>query len=322
MASPCDQKIDSASFGLQKAPDRGRWTAIVLAGERPGGDPLARELAIPAKALIVVEGKTLINRVITALLQSAEIARIVVLAQDTQTLMAREGSGILSHARVTLMQSGNGIATSIMAIAGTGHAPWPVLVTTADNALLTTARVDTFLSSIGALDIAVGVGERRIVEREFPKTRRTWLKFSDGQFSGANLFALRTARCRNALAHWADIEVDRKRGLKLIASFGAGLLFRVLTRTIVFEAALAEAGHRLGGRAAPVVLDAEAPIDVDKMSDLQLVREILARRQGGETNVEQRASYFSPKQTPFVAGEASKTFVVASTRRWGSGHPL
>lgn len=253
------------------------WTAILLAGERPGGDPLAAAAGVPLKALVPVAGRPMIEHAVRALLDVEAIDRIVILAQDS-TRLAPSLAALDAGGRMCFVRSGTRIASSIAAVAGTADAPWPVLVTTADNALLTPDRVRAFLAGTGHEDIAVGVGERSIVEAVFPETRRTWLKFSDGHYSGANLFALRSARSRAMLTKWAEIESDRKKGLKLIASFGPLLLLRALTRTIGFGDAMARAAATLGCTARPVILDAEAPIDVDKPDDLVLVERILAAR--------------------------------------------
>lgn len=256
----------------------GCWTAIVLAGERPQGDPLAEENGVPAKALIEVEGRTMLARVIDALLACERITRVLVLAQRTDLLNAGEPTDILKDPRVTLITSGSGIASSLSAILGKADAPWPVLVTTADNALLTTQRVESFLSGTRDCDIGVGVSERSVVESKFPSTKRTWLKFRDGHYSGANLFAFQNDQCLPAIDHWREVEQDRKKGIKLIASFGPTLLLTFLLRRVGFERGLGLASKKMGLVAKPIVLDAEAPIDVDKREDLELVREILAQR--------------------------------------------
>lgn len=273
--SPRSQEIDPGQAG--------DWTAIVLAGERPGGDPLAEELGIPAKALIEVEGQTMLARVLAALLGTAQVRRVLVLSQKVDDISKCEPSDILSDPRVTLMTSGAGIASSLRSVMGTDDAPWPVLVTTADNALLTTERVQRFLSGTGACDIGVGVSERSVVESQFPGTRRTWLKFRDGDYSGANLFAFKSDQCLPAIDHWREVEQDRKKGVKLIASFGPSLLLTFLLKRVGFEKGLGLAGQKMGLLAKPVMLDAEAPIDVDKLEDLALVRQILARREGQDT---------------------------------------
>ena len=252
------------------------WTAIVLAGQRPGFDPLAAACGQTYKALVEICGQSMLSRVCNMLLQSSGIERVVILAQEPAALMVGDAAHFVDDPRVALISGETGIAASIAAIAGTKAAPWPVLVTTADHALLSTDMIEEFLSQTGDADLAVGVGERAVVERAYPDTKRTWLKFSDGHYSGANLFALRSANVMSALALWSGIEQDRKKGLKVLSQFGPYLLLRALTRTIAFPDAMARAGNRIGLAAKPVTLSQpEAVIDVDKIEDLHLVERIL-----------------------------------------------
>ncbi|MEE4539379.1 MAG: NTP transferase domain-containing protein [Erythrobacter sp.] len=266
---------------LNEAGQSVRWTAIVLAGQRPEGDALATQLGVPAKALIGIEGRTMLARVVDALLATPEVARVLVLAQQPDVIANGEPSDILNDGRVTLAASGNGIAASIALAIDKSEVSWPVLVTTADNALLTSGRVSALLREARGVDLALGVGKRSIVDAVFPDTKRSWLKFADGHFSGANLFALAHPRCLPILRHWQAIEQDRKKGLKLFASFGPILFLQMLTRTIALQRAVTQVSAKMGFTAKAVILDAEAPIDVDKIEDLVLVKRILARRLKG-----------------------------------------
>ena len=211
-------------------------------------------------------------------MNSQSVKQVLVLAQRIEHIADGEPSQVLNDPRVEIARCGNGIASSIAAVIGGRQAPWPVLVTTADNALLTDDRVERFLRQAANTDVAIGFGERSIVESEFPDTKRTWLKLSDGHFSGANLFAFHNDKCLAALKHWQSVEQDRKKGLKLIASFGPNLLLRAMSRTIGMIDGLAKVGKKMGLDAKLVILDAEAPIDVDKIEDVALVERILSRR--------------------------------------------
>ena len=92
---------------------------------------------------------------------------------------------------------------------------------------------------------------------------------------------MHNAAAKPALALWSTVEQDRKKGWKIFAHFGPWLLLRALSRTIGFKDAMAQAGQRMGLRAEPIMLPiAEAAIDVDKPSDLDLVTEILSVREG------------------------------------------
>lgn len=255
------------------------WTALLLAGQRPGIDPLAAHFGQGWKALVPVRGEPMLSRVARSLLKARSIENIIILSQAPGELTAgAETAWLAGESRIQFLQSSASISRSVSDVAG-GQAPWPVLVTTADHALLTPAMVEEFLEGAGDADVAVGVVERANLLARYPGNRRTWLKFRGGAYSGANLFALTGERARAALDLWAGVEQDRKKGWKLVAAFGPWLLLRALTRTITLQAGLAAAGRRLGLSAKPVVLsEPEAAIDVDKPSDHALAEEILAAR--------------------------------------------
>jgi GTP:adenosylcobinamide-phosphate guanylyltransferase len=255
------------------------WTAIVLAGQRPGENEFAASHKVAAKALIPAGGEPMLGRVVRTLLASPSVGRIVILAQDPAALLRGDLAWMEAEPRIGTAEAGDGISTSILAVAGSEIAPWPVLIVTADHALLTPEIVEDFLSKAPGADAAFAAVERKVVEAAYPQTKRTWIKFSDGHFTGANLFALATPEARKGLAIWSNVEQDRKKSLKLLMFFGPLLALRALTRTISLEGALGIMGRKAGLAIRPVRLPfAEAAIDVDKPADLELVEHILARR--------------------------------------------
>lgn len=252
----------------------GGWTAIILAGQRPGVDRLAVAFGETYKALIRVDGEPMVTRVVATLLGVPQIAKILILSQEPDALRPV----LPADPRIAYAQASKGISTSIRAVAG-DEAPWPVFVTTADHPLLTRACVEAFLADAADCDVAVAAVERRTMLARYPETRRTWLRFSDGAYSGANLFALTGPAAIAALDLWARAEQDRKQALKLFWHFGPLLALRAITRTIGFGHAIRAAGARLGFRAKLIVLDdPEAAIDVDKPEDHALAEAILAGR--------------------------------------------
>lgn len=267
---------------------QGKWTAILLAGSRPGGDILAEAHGERFKARVPIAGEAMIARVVRTLAAVDHIGRILILAQEPGEIVAGDLAWIAAHPKVKLHASGMGISRSIAAIAGTAEAPWPVLVTTADHPLLTPADLDHFIGGVGDADVAVAMVSRDVLLAAYPENRRTWLNFRDGGFTGANMFALTSARVASVLDLWAGAEQDRKAARKLILRFGPCLAIRALTRTIRLADALAAAGRRLGVSARPVLIPrAEAGIDVDKPSDFDLVSRIL-EAQGSATSASRR----------------------------------
>ena len=250
-------------------------TALLLAGRRPGVDPLAASRGETLKALIPVAGRPMVARVVKTLLGVDAIDRVVVLTQDVAAIAA----ALPARRRVTVARSQAGIARSIVAAATGGGVRFPLLVTTADHPLLRGRAIRAFLRDAAGADVAVGVVERRVVEARFPATRRTWLRFCGGAWTGANLFYLGSPKALPVVQAWAAIEQDRKKGWRVLSAFGPGLLLRALTRTITLDAAVARAGRRLGAEARAVALDDPlAAVDVDKPADLALAEQVLEGR--------------------------------------------
>lgn len=253
-----------------------QWTALILAGQRPGSDPLAMHFGEQWKALVPIAGAAMLTHVVRCLRNCPEIGHITVLAQDPAKLSdALEAAGGVDQ----IAASGSSISGSISEVLDGGTLSFPVLITTADHPLLTPEMVAQFISDVGDADLAVGMVEKETLLRRFPESKRTWLKFLDGHWSGANLFALARPNVRSALDLWAGAEKDRKIPWKLFRHFGVWLMLRALTRTIGLAQALQLAGNRLGLSARLVPMhDPVAAIDVDKPADHAIAEQILAAR--------------------------------------------
>lgn len=257
-------------------------TAILLAGQRPGPDPLAAAFGGRWKALVPVAGEPMVAHVARTLLATPGVARVLVLAQEPDAIIADPGAAWLGEEpRAAFAASQAGIAASVANVAGRVAAPWPVLVTTADHVLLTPAMIEAFVAGAGDADVAAAVVEARVLRAAYPDSRRTWLRFRGGAYSGANLFLLAGERARPALDLWAGVERDRKKGWRLLARIGPALALGAALRLLTLDRAVALLGHRLGLAARVVALpQAEAAIDVDKPSDHAQVEAILAERDG------------------------------------------
>ena len=259
--------------------ESGKWSVIVLAGQRPGIDPLASIFSQESKACVPLLGKPMASWVIETLLATPQIGNIVILAQHREMVGALGLTELIDNDRVTFAKSIGGISQSIANVVGKAPLDWPVLITTADHPLLTVDMVSTFIDGAGVSDLAVAAVERRTLLQRYPTSKRTWLKFRGGSYSGANLFALRSCDTLKALELWAQAEQDRKKAFKLFWHFGPRLALRAITRTISFPSALHRAGRKLGLDASLVLLpQAEAAIDVDKISDHEQAELILSQR--------------------------------------------
>lgn len=242
--------------------------AVVLAGQRPGGDPLARGLNVEHKAVLPIGGVPMLARVVDALKRTPSIDRIEVVTDNFGCLAGIDG----------IESAAAEASPSLSVAAALARNTTPILITTADHALLAPAHIEELVAECpNDVDLAVGMVGRRILEVRFPSAKRTYWRFRDDSFSGANLFLLNTPKAEAALQFWRHVEANRKRPWQIVKTLNWRLLFDYALKRRTMAEAIAQAGRALGIRAAGVALsDAIAAVDVDKVEDVALVEAILS----------------------------------------------
>jgi GTP:adenosylcobinamide-phosphate guanylyltransferase len=259
------------------------FTALLVAGKRPGVDPLAAHFGQAYKVLVPIDGEAMLSRVAKTLVTHPRISRVLVLAQERQPLIEHPDTlWLADHPKIQFETGGDSVSAAVSGALSRNPSAYPVLLTTADHPLLSHAMLDAVARGLAGHDLAVGVVESHCLLAAYPGNQRTWLRFRGGAYTGANLFGFGSARVDKALQLWRRVEQDRKKGWTLIAAFGPLILVGVALRLLSLSAALRAAGCKLGLDAVPVVIPiAEAGIDVDKVSDHSQVEAILQARRHG-----------------------------------------
>lgn len=236
------------------------WNALILAGDRGPSDPVAQAAGVPTKAFAPIAGRPMIEYVLAALRGSGRIGEIgVSIAADAPALP--DG--------VTRLDMAATPATS--AAAGVAAIGTPLLITTADHPLLTSAMVIDFLTAFEAsgADAAAACSVREVVEQAGNDARRTYLKFSDGWVSGCNLFALRTPEAVAAVEFWKDIEAHRKKPLTMARKIGLWPLALYAVGRLSRRSVANHIGDKIGVTATTIALNhPNAAHDVDKAADM------------------------------------------------------
>ena len=250
-------------------------TAVVLAGSRPGTDPFAQRYGTDLKALIPVGGEPMVRRPVRALLASANVDGIRVLAQQPE----RVREVLPADLRISVEKSGETIAATLERLCVDPDLQWPILVTTADHALLTPEMVADFLAKAAGADVAIGIVSRDALMKRLPQTQRTWLKFRGGAYSGANLFLLGGPKIRSTLELWRSNEQNRKKAWRMLLTVGLFAGLGALLRLRTLQQTLDSVGRKLSLTIRAVELsDPLAAVDVDKPADHELVTAILEGR--------------------------------------------
>ena len=259
-----------------------QFQSIILAGERPEGNEVSRAFNISASVMVPVAGKPSLQRVIAAI-DKSESVRGGVICGPSQTAIEKsdELSQLLEMTDHKWLKPDTGPAASAFAaLQQLNH--YPALLTAGDHALLTSDIVDEFCklalthSDRSQFDIVIGFVPYALVKAAWPESKRTVLKFSNGQFCGSNLFAVLTPEGANALKFWRQAEADRKKPWKIAKRFGILPLIMYLFRRLSIEDALSGLSSAANCKVGYVTVNfARAAVDVDSIADQKLAESIL-----------------------------------------------
>ena len=179
---------------------------------------------------------------VRALLNSGAVGQVVVLSQAPERIAA----AVDADPRVEFRVSQGTIAETILGLLDDPATQWPLLVTTADHALLDAPMIDEFCTGAGDAGVALGVVERGTLLRRFPDAQRTWLKFRGGAYTGANLFVLSSPAVRPAIELWRSVEQDRKKAWRVLSLLGPVTLLCIALRLVSLDEITRQLSTRLG----------------------------------------------------------------------------
>lgn len=254
------------------------FTAVVLAADRGPNDPVARAAGVRCKSLTPVGGKPMVLRVLDALTASRQIGMRILCGPPKWIVDSEpELVAIIASPEVKWFENQTTPSSSAFHVLQSLPVETPVLLTTADHALLSPRIIDYFCSAARAsgCDVIAGLARHATVTAAYPETRRTAIRLQDGAYCGCNLFAFLTPRSRTAANFWRRVENQRKKPLRLIRVLGWLAILRYLLGLLSLEEALERISQRLGFKAGAVIIPfPQAAVDVDSVSDWKLVERI------------------------------------------------
>jgi len=247
---------------------RQMYDAIILAGGE-NNKHLNQQTPQSYEALIEIAGKPMVTFVAKALAESHRVHRILVIGP------VAELKECTFPPNTYIKEGGTTIIETIrLGMAALGHSQ-PVLVATADIPLLTAAAVDDFIVKCSqvAADLYYPIVPKEVNERYYPGCKRTYVRFKEGTFTGGNLFLVNPAIVDQCMGIASRIIDNRKKPLKLCHILGWSYVARFFLGSLRLKDVEQRVGELLGVVGAVVQSPyPELGIDVDKPSDLELVR--------------------------------------------------
>lgn len=261
-------------------------TAMILAGKRAGVlDPLAAAAGVAQKCVVPVGGKPMIEHTVTAIAACDAIGAIRVVAHEpdeiaTIPIVAK----LIEEGRLTFQEGAFNLVDSVVTAAQ--GAEFPILITTADNCLVTPAGYSEFITKArdAGVEAASAMARKQDVQAADPHGQSRFYKFSDGEFSNCNMYWIGSHKALSAAEIFRNGGQFVKFPKRIAKAFGVMNLIRFYFGIGSREKLFAQVSRRFGFKLAPIIMSkGEYAIDVDNERTFDVTEKLLARRaaQGG-----------------------------------------
>lgn len=263
-----------------------KFTALVLAASRRGAqDPVAQIQNLSHKCLVTLNGTPMVQRVIEALRGAKHIGRIFVSIEDPNILRHVPAlAAMLDKGEIVAVRSEGNLAQSIYnAVREIGGTPYPLVISTADNALHTPELNDHFCNEVANsdADVFVAMTRAQLILDKYPGGQRAFHRLKDEAYSSCNLYCIKTAEGLKAAEAFATGGQFGKKPQRIINAFGIWAFILYKLRLVTLDGVMRQISRGVKAKVQATRIPwAEGPIDVDNPKDYALVTSILEAREG------------------------------------------
>ncbi|KHK89511.1 NTP transferase domain-containing protein [Novosphingobium malaysiense] len=268
--------------GLRTSPESPPLRLIVLAGQPKGvADPLAERFGESHRCLIPLAGQPMIAHVLRTAMAHPRVESLAICVEREMfapmwdMLTSMPGRGI-----VALVEAREHLADSVRDAAGGWEGP--VVVTTADHALLTLEAIDAVAEALTRADAAITLVPRDCVEAAHRSAPRRFLSLRDGEFAACDIYGIAGPVAVRAVEAFRGNRGFDRSGSRIRRAAGILGLLLMRGRMLTLAAATELASRKLKLRLCAVVLaDGSQAIDVDDHHSYAAARDLLDDRSAG-----------------------------------------
>lgn len=248
--------------------------AIVLVGGTEQ-DKLALQHGYPNKALLPINDLPMISYVVDALQRCACVEQVVVVGP-----MESLSEWLPEEVRL-LPEVGNAVENVLAAVKSL-PSDRKILICTSDIPMITPEALNSLFEAAMEREADLYypiISQERCTER-YPGVKRTYVKLRDGAFTGGNIFIVNPGKVTRLADIFSKLVGARKNPAKMCLTLGLPGVFLVAKLALGWLTV-----HELEVRVSGILgivgaaIDCRFPevgTDVDKDSDLELARRVLA----------------------------------------------
>ena len=257
-------------------------TALIMAGKRSGVlDPLAENAGVAQKCVVPVHGKPMIEHVVEALAACERVDAIHVVAHEHDEIASIPLVKRLSdQGRLHFREGKFNLVDSV--VSGAEGASFPLLITTADNCLVTADGYAEFVDKALATDsqAAAAMARKEDVLAADPVGQKRFYEFSDGEYSNCNTYWIGSQEALSAAEIMREGGQFVKFPSRIIKAFGLMNLIRFYFGWGSKERLFEQVSRRFGFKLSILVLSSgEFAVDVDNERTFAVTERLLNKRE-------------------------------------------
>jgi len=260
-----------------------KFTALILAASRKGKeDEVAKLQGVSHKCLAEVDGTVMLERVINAIAQSDHVERIFVSIESEAIL--REApvlAAMLDAGAIHFLPSADNLFASIEQGVGAIEDPYPLMISTGDNALHTSEYINHFCEGCLATegDGFAGFTPAQTILDAYPDGKRAFHELKDGGWSSCNLYGLKNDKALRAAKAFETGGQFGKQPRRLLKATGLGFVIKYRFKLATLQELAEHLSRRWKLTLSTIPMPfADAPIDVDNVVDFHRTERILKKR--------------------------------------------
>ena len=249
------------------------FNALILAGTKEKG---LLEIAekVDNKALIMINGRPMIEYIVDVLNNSENIDQILVVGPK------KELHPYIGKKVKEILNSGNSLLENMEIGLNYFNSADSLLLLTSDIPLITPEAIDEFLEICTKRKAFIGypIITKENIVKKYPDTVRTYIKMKEGIFCGGNITFFKPDVFFQNKKLIKELFENRKSTWKYAKILGLKFILKFLFKTLTMREIEKRVTDIIGYNSIAVMVSyPEIMIDLDKPSDLKLIRKCLEK---------------------------------------------
>jgi len=249
------------------------FNALILAGTKEKGSLEVAE-KVDNKALIMIDNKPMVEYIVDALNNSVNIDQILVVGPKKE-LYPYIGKKVKE-----ILNPGNSILENMEIGLNYFNSDDNLLLLSSDIPLITPEAINEFLEICTKRKAYIGypIITKENIVKKYPETKRTYIKMKQGVFCGGNIAFFKPDVFFQNKKLIKELFENRKATWKYAKILGLKFILKFLFKTLTMEEIEKRVTDILGYNSIAIMVSyPEIMIDLDKPSDLKLIRKCLER---------------------------------------------